>query len=93
MSPIPRDYRKQKDPRLFSIEILIELISQKVNEFTSREIADLFKIPIAESCTRINVLKRYGCIKVIKPETYPRVYEITDWGKRYSEKKKKEYGL
>jgi len=91
--PIPRDYRKQKDPRLFSIEILIELISQKVNEFTSREIADLFKIPIAEACTRANVLKRYGCIKVIKPETYPRVYEITDWGKRYSEIKRKEYGL
>jgi len=93
MSPIPRDYRKQTNPKLFSIEILIELISQNVNEFTSREVADLFKISIAEACTRINVLKRYGSIKIIKPETYPRVYEITDWGKKFSEKKRKEYGL
>lgn len=90
MSPTPRDYRDYPNPRLFSYEILIELIKRKINEFTSTEVADLFKIKPAEACTRITVLKRYGCVKVILPKTYPAVYQITNWGVKYAKKKERD---
>lgn len=90
MAPTARDYRDYRKPRLWSHEILIELIKRKINEFTSTEVANLFRIKPAESCTRINILKRYGCIKMILPKTYPAVYQVTKWGVKYAQKKERE---
>ena len=90
--PIQRDYRKMKNPpRMYSYEILGKLLQQRGEDphFTARDVSDMFKIPIAEACTRINILKRYNCVKPITPSIYPAVYEITPWGKKYIQKKLK----
>ena len=85
--PTPRDYKDYPKPRMFSHEIIIELKKRGIKEFTSSEVAEIFNIPLAESCTRINVLKKYGCVKILEPKTYPRVYEITPWGYKYVARK------
>lgn len=84
--PEPRDYKKFPHPRLWSVEILVQLKDMKMHEFTSTEISDLFQIPLAEACTRINVLKKWKCIREVRAGLYPHVYEITKWGHKYVEK-------
>lgn len=86
--PVQHDYRKYKRPRLWSHEILQKLIEINRPVFQSYDIAILFDIPWAEACTRINILKRYNCIKEVKPKTRPALYEITNWGYKYAEFKK-----
>lgn len=85
--PIPKDYKEFiKNPakcRLFSWEILKELIEYNKEIFKASDVAEIFKLSLAEACTRVNVMKRYGWIKQVRPETYPATYQVTNWGKRY----------
>ena len=90
MTPIPRDYKDYPKPRMFSHEIIIEMRKRGIKEFTSSEVAEMFDIELAEACTRINVLKRYGCVRIMEPKTYPRVYEITSWGYKYANGREKK---
>jgi len=83
--PIPKDYRKYPNPKMWSTEILFKLKEMKMHEFTSKEISDLFQVNLQEACTRISLLKKWNCIKEIKSKLIPRVYKITAWGHKYIE--------
>lgn len=85
--PIPRNYKEfVKDPKkckLFSNQILKVLVENNMEIFKASDVANIFGLCLAEACTRINVLKRYGWIKATRPKTYPASYQVTKWGKKY----------
>lgn len=88
--PIPRDYRSHKNPKLWSYEILVRFIKTGKLSFTSNDVVKEFNICPAEACTRINVLRKYNCIKPVKPRKYPAEYQITNWGYKYASEKIKD---
>lgn len=82
--PIQRDYRTIKNPKLTCREVL-SYINNSKQMFNSKNIEDEFKIPLAEACTKIAFLRRWGCIKIFE-KGKPRIYVITDWGKKMADK-------
>ncbi len=87
--PIPRDYRTIDNPRLSMRQVII-YINNDMPKFSSKDIERKFNIHIAEACTKIAFLKKYGCVRIVE-KGKPRIYEITDWGKKMAKKWEKEY--
>ena len=81
------DYRDHRHPRMWSWEILARLKEMKIQEFTSKEVAELFHIDTTEACVRLNTLKRCQLIRRLDEKVRPVVWEITPWGYKYIENK------
>jgi len=59
---------------------------------TSGDIAEEFKIPVADASSRLNLLKQWGTVRIEVRGRGPKPYEykITEWGNKIYEKWNKE---
>ena len=83
------DYRDYiKNPKLRTRDVLIWIDKQGGVDITSRKIAAKFNLEVAEGASRLEGLRKWGCMHIIHRGrgNQPFIWEITAWGKKMAKK-------
>lgn len=87
--PVPRDYRTVDNPKLLSRDVLVWICENSPDSITSNQVSKEFGISLQEACTRLSILRKYGCLKIYSKKARPMVYYVTKWGLKCAERWKK----
>ena len=80
------DYREIKAAKVWTKDILVRMVQDHKDGFTTRLISEEFATTMKDAQMRVSRLLKWGCIRARSRAVKPITWILTNWGLKMAEK-------